>query len=128
MFFPFKGEPQGLHFLECSSLVVFYIDYPLNVASGKGVLKPEATKHNNNQGRLMEPLELVQGRGPRHPSSLDAGCRMGIKHPWERTRITPTLIGFWGTSHFMNEKKEAQEGKGLAPKSHKCPAQEGPGF
>lgn len=28
----------------------------------------------------------------------------------------------------MNEKKEVQRGEGLAPKSHKCPAPEGPGL
>lgn len=32
--------------------------------------------------------------------------------PEERTYITAILIGFWGTSH---EKKEAKEGKRLAP-------------
>lgn len=45
IFFSFQGGATGIRLFECSSLVVFHIDYPLNVASGKAVLKPEAIKH-----------------------------------------------------------------------------------
>lgn len=43
--FLLRGNHRDWIFVGCSSLVVFHIDYTLNAALGKGVLKPEAIKH-----------------------------------------------------------------------------------
>lgn len=65
----------------------------------------------------MEPLGLVQGRGFRHPSSLwmDVKHAWGAEPSWGKNPHNSNTDCFWGTSHVMNEKEEAQRGEGTCP-------------
>lgn len=81
MFLSFQGGATGIGLSECSSLAVFRIDYSLNAASGKGLLKPEAIKH------LKQPRRDDGGFG--------AGPRQRFPPP-RRLFLPPcSLLGQW---------------------------------